>query len=75
LGSKQEEILSKYVTTKANVPYLYFSLPYIDSSNYIQQVIKLLKLIGYPREGDASLPYLLLAHKLKGIKFSLGGEA
>jgi asparagine synthetase B (glutamine-hydrolysing) len=75
LGSKQEEILSKYVTTKASVPYLYFSLPYIDSSNYIQQVIKLLKLIGYPREGDASLPYLLLAHKLKGIKFSLGGEA
>jgi asparagine synthetase B (glutamine-hydrolysing) len=75
LRSKQEEMLSKYVAVKANVPYLYFSLPYIDPNNYIQQLTKLLKLIGYPREGDSSLPYLLLAQKLKGVKFSLGGEA
>jgi asparagine synthetase B (glutamine-hydrolysing) len=75
LGSKQEEILSKYVATKANVPYLHFSLPYIDPDNYIQQLTKLFKLIGYPRQGDGALPYLLLAQKLKGVKFSLGGEA
>jgi asparagine synthetase B (glutamine-hydrolysing) len=75
LGSKQEEIFSKYVASKANVPYLYFSLLHIDLTNYIQQLAELLKLIGYPREGDASLPYLLLAQKLKEVKFSLGGEA
>ena len=75
LGSKQEEILSKYVAIKANVPYLYFSLLHIDLNNYIQQLTKLLKLTGYPREGDSSLPYLLLAQKIRGAKFSLGGEA
>jgi len=35
-----------------------------------------LSIIGYPREGDASLPYLVLAQHVrdKGIKFSIGGE-
>ena len=80
LGNPEELKLSKVVTIKAGVPL------YIKSftgsqlrEKYFELINRMLKLIGYPREDDASLPYLISAQLIRsefgeGTIISLGGE-
>ncbi|MGB9826895.1 MAG: asparagine synthase-related protein [Thermosphaera sp.] len=75
LGVYQELLFSRLVATIFKVPYTYSVLSNTLLNNtYIQMLSRLLRIIGYPREGDASLPYLILAQHIKGVRFSLGGD-
>ena len=77
LENYNELLLSKYVTVRAgtSLDVHVISLSQIKEK-YIQMLSDLLKIIGYPREGDASLPYLALAQIIRerGIRFSIGGD-
>jgi len=77
LENHNELLLSKYVTVRAGASLDVHVIPLSQTKeNYIQMLSDLLKIIGYPREGDASLPYLILAQIIKerGIRFSIGGD-
>ena len=80
LGSKIEQLLSKIVATKAraSLHIKVFSEQWLRD-NYFELLKKMLKVIGYPREGDAALPYLILAQTNKSLfnnktVSSVGGE-
>jgi len=73
--NRREQLLSKYVSMKAGLPYTSYVFPISRlKEEYLQNLSKLLRLIGYPREGDASLPYLIMAQNIKERRFSLGGD-
>jgi len=77
LENYNELLLSKYVTVRAGTSLDVHVIPLSQTKeNYIQMLSDLLKIIGYPREGDASLPYLALAQIIRkgGIRFSIGGD-
>lgn len=73
----RELLLSKYISIKAKTPLDAHIIPLLQlRENYIQELIDMLRIVGYPREGDASLPYLVLARflKEKEFVFSIGGD-
>jgi|GEM_PF-3162742 len=77
IENRMELLLSNLISIKVGVPiYIVTFLLSQLKEEYIQTLDRILKIIGYPREGDASLPYLVLAQHMrdKGIKFSIGGD-
>jgi len=80
LGKRMELLLSKLIAIKVKVP-LYIEL-YQEKwlrDIYIKLLGDMLKLIGYPREGEASSPYLILAQSMRSRFidekiFTVGGE-
>jgi len=77
IENRMELLLSNLISIKAGVPI--YTLAFLLSQlreEYTQMLDNVLKIIGYPREGDASLPYLVLAQHTrdKEIKFSIGGD-
>jgi asparagine synthetase B (glutamine-hydrolysing) len=72
-----ELLLSRFIVAKTKTPHYVQVFPIEQlRKNYIQLLSNLLKIIGYPREGDAAVPYLILAQveREKGVKFSVGGD-
>jgi len=72
-----ELLLSRFIVAKTKTPHYVQVFPIEQlRKNYIQLLSNLLKIIGYPREGDAALPYLILAQveREKGVRFSVGGD-
>jgi len=80
LENRMELLLSKLITTKAKVPlHIEFFQEQWLKDNYIELLSDMLKLIGYPREGEASSPYLILARSMRSrfpseTLFTIGGE-
>jgi asparagine synthetase B (glutamine-hydrolysing) len=77
LENPVEFLLSKLIIAKTRTRYHRQVFPIEQlRKNYIRLLSNLLEVIGYPREGDVALPYLILAHieRDKGIRFSIGGD-
>jgi asparagine synthetase B (glutamine-hydrolysing) len=77
LENPVEFLLSKLIIAKTKTPnhVQVFPIEQLRKS-YIRLLSNLLEVVGYPREGDAALPYLILAQieRDKGIRFSIGGD-
>ena len=80
MGNPKEFALSKLIANKVGVPIHVILVPlsYLKN-NLVDMLSKLVRLIGYPRERDSSLPYLILAlfmksHHSKRVLFSIGGD-
>jgi len=80
LNNSLELLLSRIVALKAKTPLHIEAFPEQKlRKSYFELLRKMLRIIGYPREGDAALPYLILAQTIKSMfgekrVFSLGGE-
>jgi asparagine synthetase B (glutamine-hydrolysing) len=65
-------LLSRYISVKVRSPLGIFVTTLLQlRKNYIKVLSNMLKIIGYPREGDSSLPYLILAQFLREKEFAL----
>jgi len=72
-----ELLLSRFIVAKTRTLHYVQVFPIEQlRKNYIRLLSNLLEIIGYPREGDAALPYLILAQveRKKGVRFSVGGD-
>lgn len=68
----RELLLSRYISVKVRSPLDIFVTTLLQlRKNYIKVLSNMLKIIGYPREGDSSLPYLILAQFLREKEFAL----
>jgi len=77
LENPVEFLLSKLIIAKTKTTYHVRVFPIEQlRKSYIRLLSNLLEVVGYPREGDVALPYLVLAQieRDKEIRFSIGGD-